>query len=326
MPENVKIAFVGTGGIANHHLTCLKEIEGVEIVALCDIAEARARETAAKFGGKVYHDYRRMIDEVDTDALYVCVPPFAHSDAEVLAAQKGVHLFVEKPVVMRMETGLKVLKAIEKAGVMSSVGYGMRYSPAVQATRAFLKGRDVAMITANRWGGVAGGPDHWWRVYEKSGGQLLEMATHQFDAMRWLAGDVQEVYARYARRATKDLPNVTVPDVQAVAVTFTSGAVGYISTSCALNKGGYVMNLHVILKDMALEVGREVKVIPEGAAEVGPIPESVPSIDAAFITALKTGDRSHILCDYREGLKSAAACIAANESAASGKPVTPWNG
>ena len=107
---------------------------------------------------------------------------------------------------------------------------------------------------------------------------------------------------------------------------FASGAVGYISTSCALNKGGYVMNMHVILKDMLLEVGRELTITPDGAAEIGPVPESVPGIDQAFVTAVQTGDASHILCDYREGLKSAAACIAANESAASGKPVAPWNG
>lgn len=326
MPETVKVAYVGTGGIANHHLSRLREIEGVEIVALCDMVEQRAVATAEKYGGKVFTDYRRMIDEVDMDALYVCVPPFAHSDAEIRAAQKGVHLFVEKPVVMHLETGLKILKAIEKAGVMSSVGYGMRYMATVQAVKTFLNGREVAMICANRWGGIAGDEHHWWRVYEKSGGQLVEMATHQLDTMRWFAGDIKEVYARYAQRATRDLPNVTVPDVQAVVMEFVSGAVGYISTSCALNQGGYVMNMHVILKDMALEVGREVRVIPEGAAEVGPLPESVPSIDQAFIAAVKTGDRSRILCDYREGLKSAAACIAANESAATGKPVSPWNG
>jgi hypothetical protein len=86
------------------------------------------------------------------------------------------------------------------------------------------------------------------------------------------------------------------------------------------------MNMHVVLKDMVLELGRELRVIPDGAAEIGPLAESVPNIDQAFITAVKTGDRSHILCDYREGLKSAAACIAANESAASGRPVTAWNG
>lgn len=326
MPETVKIAFVGTGGIANHHLNSLSEVEGAQTVALCDVVEARAAEAAGKYGGEVYTDYRRMIDGVDMDALYVCVPPFAHSDAEILAAQKGVHLFVEKPVVIKVETGLKILEAIEKAGVMSSVGYGMRYRPVTQATRAFVSGREIAMISANRWGNIAGDENHWWRVYEKSGGQLLEMATHQLDAMRWCAGDIKEVYARYAQRATRDLPNVTVPDVQAVVMEFASGAVGTISTSCALNKGGYVMNMHIILKDMLLEVGRELKITPDGAAEVGPVPESVPGIDQAFVTAVQTDDASHILCDYREGLKSAAACIAANESAASGKPVAPWNG
>src|SRR5436305_3707372 len=326
MPETVRIAFVGTGGIANHHLSRLAELEGVEIVALCDVAEERAAAAAAKFGGQVYTDYHRMLDEAAMDALYVCVPPFAHRDAEILAAARGVHLFVEKPVVMRLETGLQILEAVEKAGVMSSVGYGLRYTPAVQAVKAFLEGREIAMVCANRWGGMPGDEHHWWRDYSKSGGQLLEMATHQLDAMRWFVGDIKEVYARYAQRATRDLPNVTVPDVQAVVMEFTSGAVGYISTSCALNQGGYVMNTQLILKDMVLEVGREIRVIPEGAAQIGPLPESVPSIDEAFITAVRTGDRSPILCDYREGLKSAAACISANESATTGRPVAPWNG
>jgi predicted dehydrogenase len=326
MPESVRVAFVGTGGIANHHLGRLQEIDGVEVVALCDTVEGRAAAASEKYGGTAYTDYRRMLGEAEMDALYVCVPPFAHSDAEILAAQRGVHLFVEKPVVMHLETGLKILDAIEAAGVMSSVGYGMRHMATVQAVKRFLDGREIAMISANRWGGIAGDENHWWRVYEKSGGQLLEMATHQLDTMRWFAGDIREVYARYAQRATRDLPNVTVPDVQAVVMEFASGAVGQISTSCALNKGGYVMNMHLVLKDLALEVGREIRVIPEGAAEVGPVPESVPNIDQAFITAVRTGDRSRILSDYRDGLKSAAACIAANESAATGRPVATWNG
>jgi len=326
MPEIARVAFVGTGGIANHHLSRLAEIEGVEIVALCDVAEERAAAAAAKYGGEVHTDYRRMLDEVEIDALYVCVPPFAHRDAEILAAHKGIHLFVEKPVVMHLETGLQILEAVEKAGILSSVGYGLRYTTAVQAVKGFLAGREVAMVCANRWGNIAGDEHHWWRDYARSGGQLLEMATHQLDAMRWFAGDIKEVYARYAQRATRDLPNVTVPDVQAVVMEFTGGAVGYISTSCALNQGGYVMNTQLILKDIVLEVGREIRVIPEGAAAIGPLPESVPSIDEAFITAVKTGDRSPILCDYREGLKSAAACIAANQSAATGRPVAPWLG
>src|SRR5205823_8427131 len=109
-----------------------------EIVALCDVAQERAAAAVEKYGGTVYTDYRRMLDQVEMDALYVCVPPFAHSDAEILAAQKGVHLFVEKPVVMHLEPGLKILDAIEKSDVISCAGYGMRYTPTIQTVRQFL--------------------------------------------------------------------------------------------------------------------------------------------------------------------------------------------
>jgi predicted dehydrogenase len=326
MAKHTRIGFVGVGGIANNHLKKLKEIEGVEIVGLCDLVEERVQAASKDYGGKVYTNYKKMIDEVDMDGMYVCIPPFAHSDAEILAAQKGIHLFVEKPVVMKLDVGLKILAAIDKAGVMSSVGHGMRYGGSIQALRKWLHGKTIAMVSARRWGNIAGGENHWWRVYEKSGGQLLEMAVHQLDAMRFLAGDIKEVYARYAQRATKHLPNVTVPDVQVVAMEFASGAVGEISTSCALNKGGYFMGLEMLLQDMHISVGREMKITPEGAANIGPIPEKVLGIDEAFITAIRTGDASHILCDYREGLKSSHACIAANESAKSGKPVACWNG
>jgi predicted dehydrogenase len=326
MEKSVKIGLVGTGGIARHHLDQLKPLEGVEIAALCDVVEERARAMAEEFGGQVYTDYRRMLGEVEMDALYVCVPPFAHQEAEVLAARRGVHLFVEKPVVMDLEKGLEILEEVEKAGVMSSVGYSMRYTPALQAARRLLEGREIAMIGANRWGGVAGDEHHWWRVYEKSGGQLLEQATHQVDAMRWLAGDIKSAYARYARRVTADLPNMTIPDVQLSSFEFASGAVGYVANSCALTRGGHVGDLRAVLRDLVVEVGRNLRVIPEGAADL-PVPAGeVLNIDAAFVQAVRSGDPSSILCDYREGLKSAAACLAANQSALSGHLVACWNG
>ena len=326
MTDTVRIGFVGIGGMAGSHLKSLREIEGTEIVGLCDAVPETAAAAAEEWGGEAYTDHRVMLDEVEVDALYVCVPPFAHTDAEILAARKGIHLFVEKPVVMDLEKGLAVLEEIDRAGVMSSVGYQLRHTPWVQGASRFVEGRAVAMVTANRWGGIPGDENHWWRVFDKSGGQLVEMATHQVDMMRLLAGDVRSVYARYARRVTGDVPNMTVPDVQVVALEFASGAVGYISTSCALTKGGYGSDLKVVLRDMVLEVGSDLKVVPEGAVELEPLAEPDAGIDAAFIQAVQSGDRSSIRCDYREGLKSAAVCIAANESAKSGGPVDCWNG
>src|SRR5439155_16568344 len=117
------------------------------------------------------------------DALYVCVPPFAHEDAELIAARKGIHLFVEKPVALDVDWGASVAAVIRETGILSSVGYSLRYLPATETARRYLAGKEIAMVASHRWGGLPETP--WWRVMEQSGGQLVEMTTHQVDLMRY---------------------------------------------------------------------------------------------------------------------------------------------
>lgn len=322
MSNKVKIGFVGTGGIANHHLRQLKDIEEAEIVALCDIVEEKAQAAVETYGGTAYTDYRKMIDEQTMDAMYVCIPPFAHEDAEILAAQKGIHLFVEKPVALTMEKGIEVCEAIEKADVMSCVGYSMRYSSGAAIAKKFLADKTIAMVACDRWGGVPGTP--WWRVMDESGGQLVEMATHQVDMIRYLAGEVKEVYARYALRTLQDMENFTVPDVQAVLMEFDSGAVGYISTSCALVDGGGQGRLEFVLEDMRMIYGgSKPQIRPKDAAEIEPLTESILSIDEAFISAVSENKPELIKTPYPDALRSLDVTLAANKSAVEGKPVQP---
>lgn len=56
-----------------------------------------------------------MLDKEKLDIVYVCTPPFAHG-FEVEVVEKGIHIFVEKPVAKDLQTALKIRKAIEKAG------------------------------------------------------------------------------------------------------------------------------------------------------------------------------------------------------------------
>jgi predicted dehydrogenase len=279
-------------------------------------------EATAKWGGKPYTDYRAMIETESLDGLYVCIPPFAHADAEILAARKGIHLFVEKPVVLDLELGKRIRDEVEKAGIITSVGYGMRYSAAADAARGFLAGKKVGMVACDRWGGVPGGPTHWWRVMEKSGGQLHEMATHQLDMIRFLAGEISEVYKKEGRMINTDQENFTVPDVEVVTLQFAKGGVGYISTSCALTNGGHQGRLEILVEGhLMLRYGRELQVIPDGAARLEVSPEPVPSIDEAFVQAIRTGNRSLVRSPYGDALRSAAVSIAANQSAREGRPV-----
>jgi predicted dehydrogenase len=223
---------------------------------------------------------------------------------------------------MDMAKGLEILESAESAGIITSVGYQMRYMNHVAWLRDYLSGRTVAMIVAHRWGGVP--RTSWWRVMAQSGGQLVEQTTHQLDAVRFITSDeVAQVYAQYALRVLGDWENFDIPDVYALTFLMQSGAVGSLSSACTMHSGGGRSGLDFLLDDgLRVELGREGLVLHPDQGEKPELSTEAP-IDEAFILAVRTGDRSHILSDYRDGLTSCAVTLAANESARLGRPVVP---
>lgn len=323
MSKQVRVGFIGTGGIATEmHMPALHAIGGVEIAALFDMHAQSAQAAAERFGGRVYESQQALLEQADIDALYVCLPPASHTDAEIIAAGKGIHLFIEKPVVISMEKGKEIATAIEQAGVISCAGYQLRYWPAVRAAKAFVQDKAIALVAGHRWDGIPGGPGHWWRVMDMSGGMVHEMATHQIDVMRFVAGEVARVHAVNSRNVLKDVENLTVPDAQALLLEFRNGATGCFSASCALTQGGGSSGLEFLLRDVRVSLQLpEVHILPEGTADIT-LPPAGLDIDAAFIHAIRTGDRSVILSDYRDALKTAEVTLGANESARTSQPVT----
>lgn len=321
--DELRIGFVGAGGNARGHMSRLVQIEGVRIVAVADVSEERAQQAAAEHGAQAYGDYHPMLDGEDLDALYVSVPPFAHTDAEILAARRGLHLFVEKPVVLNLDKGLEILEAIREAGVLSAVGYQLRLMDSTRRLKSFLAGKTVGMISSHRWGGLPSTP--WWRVMEQSGGQLHEQTTHQLDLMRFVTGDeVVEVYARYALRTMADVENFSIPDSQAVLLEFASGALATLTTSPMMTKGGGKSDVAFLLRDLILEWSPTgVRGIPETPEELAGESAETPNIDQVFVQAIRAGDQSLIPCSYEDGLRTCAVTLAANESAATGQPVKP---
>src|SRR5215212_2361871 len=98
----IRVGFVGCGGMAGGHIENWARMreggEDVALAAFCDVDAARAERYAGRFSGRAYTDFRSMLDKEDLEALYVVVPPHAHTGAELMAAQKGCAIFVEKPV------------------------------------------------------------------------------------------------------------------------------------------------------------------------------------------------------------------------------------
>ncbi len=320
MAEAVRVAFVGAGGMAQAHMRNLADIDGVSIAAVCDVAEDRAKQVADEHGASAHSDYRRMFDETDADAVYVVVPPGFHEDAEVLAVRKGCHLFVEKPVVLNMDKGFEIAEEIDRSGVLSCVGYQLRLLDSTRRARHYLATRTIAMVSSHRWGGFPGTP--WWRVLSLSGGQLHEQTTHQVDLMRYLAGEIVEVYAQYSLRVMTDVEHLDIPDAQGALFKFLDGAIGMVVTSPMMREGGGINDLKFLTDGHILDWSAAGNILaPDDDPEVAAKPEETMSIDAAFVAAIRTGDAGIIPCSYRSGLQTSAVTLAANESARTGKPV-----
>ncbi len=318
---SIRIGFVGCGGIANSHMSNLNQMEDAELVGFTDVVAEKAQAAAEKYGGQAYESHQAMYEDADLDAVYICVPPFAHEDQEILAAQAGLAIFVEKPVALSMDKAREIQAAISTSGVISCVGYQQRYLPTVQKAKQRFAAADIAMVMGYWLGGFPG--VHWWRVMAESGGQMVEQTTHIVDLARYFAGEIDTVYSSFALRCLGDVEDIDVPDVGVVALKFNSAAVGMICNSCCAGVASKV-GIHLILQDVSVEIGPSLIIKDrQGSREETFTSPNLPTIDGEFVKAVGSNDQTRILSDYADAVKSLAVSLAANKSAATGQPVRP---
>ncbi|KYH41466.1 MAG: dehydrogenase [Candidatus Bathyarchaeota archaeon B63] len=230
--RKLRIGMIGCGGIASIHAERLKSIEEVEMTGFADIVKGRAERFSEMYGGRPYVDWREMLEKEPLDIVYVCLPPFAHSDEVMVSAEKGIHIFIEKPIALNMELAWSMVRAVEKSGVKSQVGYCQRFGYAVERAKHLIESGEagrIGLAVGWYWCHFLGGA--WWRDKEKSGGQIVEQSTHLYDALRYLCGEAEEVYGQMGRIFWVDIPDVTVEDVSNATFRFRSGAIGSISAT-----------------------------------------------------------------------------------------------
>lgn len=320
---SVNVGFIGCGAIAQTHLKNLSGIKNAKVIACCDALPQRAEAAADMVGGRAYTDYREMVGREKLDAAYVCVPPFAHG-FEVDFAERGIHMFIEKPVALTLDAARRIERAIAKAGVVSSVGYMLRYLDTTNLAKRILEeSGPIGLVNGSSIEPFWGPPD-WWIKKDKGGGYIVECSTHTFDLARYLVGDVASVCGESDALLLTDVPGLDVDDVTIVTMRFKNNSIGVITNSCASMKTYYpAQGITVIAKKAVVDVrygeggivsyftriykGNEVKEI---RSNVNPYLEE----DIAFIESVKTGAISHIKSSYSDGLKTLAFTLAANEA------------
>lgn len=316
---SVKVGCIGTGGIANAHQKNLATFDDVEFVAMCDVVEEKAIARANEYGGKAFSDYKEMFDKVDMDAVYVCTPPFAHGEQERIACEKGVAMFIEKPIGVTWEQSVIINEMVERSGVITSVGYHWRYGGNALTALKVLED-EIILGSLGYWmGGMPG--VHWWRVRAESGGQHVEQTTHIFDLCRYMVGsNAVCVHGVANSGGMTDVEDYDVDDISMVNIVFENGVVANIASACAMKGFGRV-SLEVFCPGLVISIGGNAPLINRGgeAEEV----EQVPGLDRdrVFIDAVKSGDASQILSPYSDALETHKITMAASKSFMTGKAV-----
>jgi len=318
--EQLRVGLVGAGLIANRHADVLGTFDDVAIVGVCDPHRERAGALADRAGAALFSDAHELLDRAQVDAIFICVPPFAHGEPERAAIDFATPFFVEKPIGTDVATADAVSEAVHREGVLTGVGYHWRYLDTFDEARELLVDRP-ARLAVGYWLDATP-PPPWWCLQDMSGGQMVEQATHVLDLARCLIGEVTSVYAASARTPRVEFAGADIADVSTATLRFATGAVGSVSSTCLLDWRHRVA-IHLFCESLAIELSEfDISVdVGQGASPRRARGDPLARQDRAFLDAVR-GRPNRIRVSYAEALRTHRLACAIAQSAAEGAPVS----
>ncbi|MCW6003341.1 Gfo/Idh/MocA family oxidoreductase [Micromonospora sp. CPCC 205371] len=237
----MRVGIIGCGKIARSHLTALRGIAGVHVVAVVDVDIGRARAFAATHGiPHAYQDADQML-VTGLDAVTICTPHAAHEEGVLAAARHRTHVLCEKPIALTVAQAHRMVTAAASAGIRFGVLFQRRFWPAAAQIRRAIDDRRLGTPIC---GGVVArlnrDADYYaepWRgrLATEGGGVLMTQAIHHIDLLQWFMGPARRVTGRCATLVHRDL--IEVEDTAAAVVEFASGALATIQAGTTFQPG-----------------------------------------------------------------------------------------
>jgi predicted dehydrogenase len=196
--RKLRFGVVGCGRWGRSHARVYRESPYSELAAVCDEDGRRAQSFAEEFSARHYTDYHKMLEKEKLDAVGIVTPDFAHAGPLIAAAERGVHILCEKPLVTDWEELEKVLDAVRTSRVRIMVDYHNRWDiPFVMAREKIREGKIGTPLSgyAKLNDSIAVPAEGYISWAEKSSA-LWFLGSHTVDAITWLFNDrIRRVYA-----------------------------------------------------------------------------------------------------------------------------------
>jgi predicted dehydrogenase len=226
----VNIGIIGVGGVGRVHLQHLRAVPGANIVAVADLDLTAANDVASHFAIRSYSDPIAMMDTENLHAVTIGTPPISHAPLAIAAAERGLHIFLEKPMAPTVADCENITRAADVAQVVLMLGFKKRYAPAY----AYLKEQQQAWGEPRIafWRYQLGPFDRdWFCAEDNGGGPVIENTAHCLDLLRYLVGEPKTVYAETSNFFTK-ARDVDLSEV-VFTIRFESGATAAVAAGAA---------------------------------------------------------------------------------------------
>ncbi len=189
----LRAALVGAGEMGRNHARVLHSLEGVKFVALVD--PDGDRHNVGR-DAKLFQSVEELEGE-RLDFAIVATPTSQHEEVVITLLTLGLHVFVEKPISISAESGIRMATELDKSGLVGAVGHIERFNPAIQELRRRLLAEEIGeiyQIATRRQGSF---PERIGDV-----GVVKDLATHDIDFTSWISGsDYDTVFGSVNHKA-----------------------------------------------------------------------------------------------------------------------------
>jgi predicted dehydrogenase len=212
--KTLNVGLIGCGFMGRTHSNAHRKVSNffnleyqTVLKTICDFNEAKAKEFAKTWGYEsVETDWKNLLTRKDIDLIEICLPNNLHQEVAIAAAKAGKMIICEKPLARDGKEGLKMVQAIQKAGVPNLVSYNYRRFPAVTLAKKLIDDGMLGKIFHYRakflqdWTiskDLPQGGDALWRLDVKVAGSGVtgDLLAHCIDTALWLNGGLESVSA-----------------------------------------------------------------------------------------------------------------------------------
>ncbi|HVR04633.1 MAG TPA: Gfo/Idh/MocA family oxidoreductase, partial [Solirubrobacteraceae bacterium] len=193
--DELNIGLIGAGRMGAYHVETWERVPCGRLTTIAEPDETTARARIGRRPIEWVSDYRWLLERADVDAVCICTPSEHHARVALDAIAAGKHVFVEKPIAIALEDGLRMAAAARLAGLKLVVGHVERFNPAVGKLAELIREGRIGRVFrahATRVGPLPA------RIQDT--GVAIDLATHDLDLMQFVLGrDISSIYAEGSR-------------------------------------------------------------------------------------------------------------------------------